>query len=500
MKNVIISSKRAAYILTFLLGLFILFSPPLDADFGWHYRYGEIITKTQSIPTQNIFSYTFEDYEWANSYWMAQVLMYLITNAVGETGLSMVMSLIFIAFSIFFLKKTKPESDIRLLIIPLLVFFLLMSQYRISIRPLLFSSIAMLTLIYVLTEKESRVGYLPILFCMWANIHADFVLGYFVFILYIFAKLLEKQIKPTDIAALIISGFATIFNPAGIHLHQTLFKEAHPFQFFYIQEWQPLWHVNITILVFVLIITFLIVFYWKEQPLFLKMAVLIFFGLTFRFGYFSRVFVILGFTALVTSMLNIWEAFLQYSFENKAHLGKLIIRLVLFLLVPLYSLIFFQKVNLANSVSRWSKEGEFPYQAIEYIKENEIKGNIFNSYSWGGYLIWKSPDTKVFIDGRMPSWRVGARSVFEDYINIVTKPEENFQTFETYRDIYSIKYALLKRNSDFISYLLKDGWEIIYVDDVAVLLEAPAANFPLAQKAYFRRLNILPSSAKEISS
>jgi hypothetical protein len=43
----------------------------------------------------------------------------------------------------------------------------------------------------------------------------------------------------------------------------------------------------------------------------------------------------------------------------------------------------------------------FPVTGAEFIKENDLKGNIYNPVHWGGYLIWKLfPGKKVFTDGR----------------------------------------------------------------------------------------------------
>jgi hypothetical protein len=50
----------------------------------------------------------------------------------------------------------------------------------------------------------------------------------------------------------------------------------------------------------------------------------------------------------------------------------------------------------------------YPTAAVEFLKNNEISGNVLSEYGWGGYLIWKYPEKKVFIDGRMPSWRWSA--------------------------------------------------------------------------------------------
>ena len=45
------------------------------------------------------------------------------------------------------------------------------------------------------------------------------------------------------------------------------------------------------------------------------------------------------------------------------------------------------------------KEDAFPDDAINFIEKEGIKGRMFNSYSFGGYLIWKSHERKVFLMG-----------------------------------------------------------------------------------------------------
>jgi len=46
---------------------------------------------------------------------------------------------------------------------------------------------------------------------------------------------------------------------------------------------------------------------------------------------------------------------------------------------------------------------EFPKEAVDFIENAGIEGNIFNDMSWGGYLIWRGwPERRVFIDTRTP--------------------------------------------------------------------------------------------------
>jgi len=44
------------------------------------------------------------------------------------------------------------------------------------------------------------------------------------------------------------------------------------------------------------------------------------------------------------------------------------------------------------------------------------KGQVYSNYEWGGYLDWKFPQKKVFIDGRMASWRQKSSNLESDYI------------------------------------------------------------------------------------
>ncbi|MBI4688819.1 MAG: hypothetical protein HY754_00880 [Nitrospirae bacterium] len=43
----------------------------------------------------------------------------------------------------------------------------------------------------------------------------------------------------------------------------------------------------------------------------------------------------------------------------------------------------------------------FPEDAVSFILSNNIKGNMYNYFDWGGYLIWRFyPEKKVAVDGR----------------------------------------------------------------------------------------------------
>lgn len=41
-----------------------------------------------------------------------------------------------------------------------------------------------------------------------------------------------------------------------------------------------------------------------------------------------------------------------------------------------------------------------PVGAVDYLERTHPPGPMFNTWAWGGYLLWRMPDTKVYMDGR----------------------------------------------------------------------------------------------------
>ena len=135
---------------------------------------------------------------------------------------------------------------------------------------------------------------------------------------------------------------------------------------------------------------------------------------------------------------------------------------------------------------------DYPEQAVSFLKTLPLSKNLFNEYGWGGYLIWKLPERRLFIDGRMPSWRQHGNFVFGDYIKI-GRAEEGFSDLLSRYNIELILLRVASKDSGFkkettiknwfakiVGYrparglygeLIDSGWKVIYKDGVAIILE-----------------------------
>ena len=105
-----------------------------------------------------------------------------------------------------------------------------------------------------------------------------------------------------------------------------------------------------------------------------------------------------------------------------------------------------------------------PTEAVAFIEQHQPAGPIFNSYNWGGYLIFKLwPDYPAYIDGRTDLYN---DAFIRRYINIMVAEDGWQQKL----DDDGINLIFIERNSVLAKFLRREaGWSEIYVDDKAAL-------------------------------
>jgi hypothetical protein len=119
-------------------------------------------------------------------------------------------------------------------------------------------------------------------------------------------------------------------------------------------------------------------------------------------------------------------------------------------------------------------EWRFPSGAARFLSEHHISAPLFNTYEYGGYLIWM--DQRVFIDGQ---------TVFDDYRRILGSPTGDAQRFEilgryrvgaivmngfeyTSGALYPLALALSRRPAGDWKLVYEDPQALVFVRDVPV--------------------------------
>jgi hypothetical protein len=128
------------------------------------------------------------------------------------------------------------------------------------------------------------------------------------------------------------------------------------------------------------------------------------------------------------------------------------IMLALFITVSWHDII-----SLPSKIRHPFKNPEYPVQAAEYLR-NTGSDNIFNSYGWGGYLIWTNQPQRVFIDGRGPQAKIGDSTLLNEYLNLMRGkiPEK--------LDEYKINTVLLDNKVSKYNYLNRVLARVMKID------------------------------------
>jgi hypothetical protein len=161
------------------------------------------------------------------------------------------------------------------------------------------------------------------------------------------------------------------------------------------------------------------------------------------------------FAPLLAVMLSRWMR--RYN-RNK---DKFVLNAGLILCVAAGMIRYFPKAaELRQQVAR-----QFPVVAIKYLEEHPVPGPMYNSYGFGGYLIWsRGPAHKVFIDGRGDVYERGG--VLGDYLHIANLMPGALSVL----DEYDIRSCLIQRDEALATALSSSPrWKRIYFDNVSAL-------------------------------
>lgn len=434
----------------------------IDPDLGWHLAMGNHFLKSGEIISFDQFSWTMPAHEWEISY-----LGYEIFIAYLFLHLKFYLIVIFFgllaSLSVALLIDRKVDYP-KLFVICFGVGLLTVS---LGIRPHTFSFLFFVILLKFLESKvylKKIYAFLWfLLFAVWVNLHQGFIVGLFIFALYLTIDFLwPKTRKRFDIKSVSISFFAavcgTLVNPYLFGLWMTITRDsAFVNTWMTIAEFQPIvLHSPANIFFAVTGMIFIYIFFRKMkdiEPHFLLTGCFLFamaFVASFMVPFWVAIFL------FITSRYFEFNLKLKFDRVSRAY-----IYFALAVFTITVSLNFFLELLESYKLERRLVIDQYPQVALRYLQENKLSGGIFNEYGWGGFIDWQMPEAKVFIDGRMASWRFpGEKGILNDYLDIYSGKCETVRK-------YDIRTVLVKKDlkvdcfSDFVE---------VYRDDIAKIL------------------------------
>jgi hypothetical protein len=451
-----------------------------DPDLWWHLKMGQVICTTHSIPTHDLFSYTTNHQALIPQEWLAEVSIYCAYAWAGYAGMMLWLcalgSVLLIAGYILCWLYSG-NGKVAFVGALILWFF---ATIGFSIRPQMISYLLMvaeLLLIHAARTRSPRwfLG-LPIVFLLWINCHASFILGIVVACVYLFSSFFEFELgslvahrwdpdrRRMLIWSLIGSVAALFVNPGGIK------QILYPFDTLMnmhilmanVEEWSPLKMTEARGigLMAVLFCSFLLVIARKSE-LFLDELLLLGLGTWLAVGHI-RMLIVFGMLAapiLSRQLADSWE---NYDIAKDRMLPNAVLIVVALAAVVLA---FPSRQNLEGQV-----EAESPVKAVAYINANRLAGPMLNDYTFGGYLIWAAPEYPVMMDGRtdLYEWS-GFLGEFGSWATFQSDPDLLLKK-------YKVNFCLLTSGSPMVHVLpLLHEWKQVYSDNNSVIFVRTAS-------------------------
>lgn len=105
----------------------------------------------------------------------------------------------------------------------------------------------------------------------------------------------------------------------------------------------------------------------------------------------------------------------------------------------------------------------FPVAAVDWLRAHHPPGPMFNSYNFGGYLLWARPEERVFVDGR--AFTVYDPSLLAELPALYADPSR----FTTLAARYGLALAVVQRGGRGASLdaWLATHWHLAYRDALA---------------------------------
>lgn len=469
------------FLLVFYISLF--FMPDMlnsDGDLGRHLTVGNYILDTRAIPAQDIFSHTRFGAPLVLHEWLSEVVYALAYRAGGLNGVAWLTALL-LATIYFVLEVGLRGLGVSA---PIAFFAALAAYFTGAIhhlpRPHLFSLLCF-TLLLIFCEMFRHTNkwkwlafFLPVMF-LWANFNGAFVLAFFMLGIYIVGALLEHETRRAMIflAFLAVTFLVSLINPFGVALPQHVFGfMGNRFLVDNTVEYlSPNFH-NISAWLFAAWILFSIVLFGR---------------------FTTRV----GWTHLL--LLGAWTAFGLYSARNipnyaqvaaivtapiaetwlVASLPALRVRFDnLDAVAPIGAgwatgvVVIVLLVGLQTSGVNFDARGEgnvfttraFPVDAVDYLEKNPLQGNMFNEYTWGGYLEYRLfPRQRVFIDGDNDFF---GEALVREYLDAINARAG----WEKILDKYKVTWVIVPPQRALVKELMRSAnWREVYRDKGAVI-------------------------------
>ena len=457
-----------------LLGVFAFCVPAIpSADMWWHLSTGRYVLQNHSVPHSDPFSATIAGKPWTAHEWLSGVIFYFLYSQLGSAGpLLLTAFVLTMAFWFAYLRS----GGLLLVRVLALVLGVSAASPIFSVRPQIFTYLLASVFLFVLSRYFETGSYkflilLPLLTVLWVNLHGGYVLGLTLILLFAAGAVADWLVGQADalttrrrVGLLLLACVACLIvvplNPNGFAMftYPVATLRAWGSQTD-IMEWRsPDFHLPIFHpLAALMLLTVAALALSPKRPRPCQVLVFVFFLFTALYAMRNLPFFVL-------------VAFPLLAEYTLLPIGKLpTLRFRLQKLVQAAALLL-AAVGCGKIVSSriareldW-EQSRFPARAASFLDAQKLPARLFNSYDFGGYLIWRLyPRYQVYIDGRTDLY---GHAFFENFLQVYQVSIDPRSTL----DGHGIRTVLVEPSSRLAGFLrTQNDWRLVYQDPVAVI-------------------------------
>ncbi len=443
----------------------------VDPDVWWHLATGRYILSERHIPAFDVFSYTAGSHRWVTHEWLSDLLLYGAYRLVGFTGLMLFFSLLITAAFALLYRRCRSRPILAACSVLLGAAACRMTW---GVRPQMFTLLLTSLYLYILDRDadaaSSRVWLLPPLALLWANLHSGFVAGLAIIGVYVVSEQVRwlrraahqgpwlgpraRQLALVGLA----SAACSLITPNGV------WAAVFPFGTLSnrliqanIQEWfSPDFHAPMAWPLAIFWLTLLATLAVSRRPVALK-DLLLLVGAAAA-GLYSMRHV--PFLALVGAPLLAQQANVLRPSQGKGSVSPMM-QIALALTLSTLAVCMGVRVYTTVRDNPVAQETQYPSDAVAYLRQHGMAGRIFNTYHWGGYLIWQG--YRVFIDGR-------AELYGDEILGEYLKAHMVEADWEKPLQRYGVETVLIETDSRLAVVLRESGrWATVYRDELATV-------------------------------
>lgn len=466
---------------------------PADSDTWWHLASGRYMVEQGHIPVTDPFSHTRSGALWIDHGWLAQLLLYGLYALGSWAALALAVAALVTLAWWFVYRQCEGHPYVCAFAV---VWGAITSSVIWAARPQLVSFVLAALVAYLLDRYKRHHGrllpWLPLVVLVWANVHGGYAIAFILILCYLVGEAVNRLAGHAGDSVLstrqllhlvIVAGLC--FVAVGVNPH-TWQMWLYPFRTVgigvlqdFIQEWQSpdfhqVWQQPFLVLLLVTVValaragrradftdlTLLTV--WSAAALLagrnMALFALVSAPILVRYG-----------SLALQRQLETWREVpwtRRWLGEASRPLaGHRLLGALNWLLLLLVAAAALVKVYLPLQPAVVDKavRDTMPVDAVAAIRDRRPAGPMFNSYNWGGYLIFTLwPAYPVFVDGRTDLYD---DAFLRSYLDIYTAADG----WQEQLTSYGVRLVVVERESVLARFLRLEpaAWNEVFRDDMA---------------------------------